>query len=267
MRRTLKHFWLPVPPESEPRRIVSLVPGLTELYVRACGPETTVVGRTRYCTEPEQLVSRIPVVGGTKDPAIDDVIRLAPDLVIASREENRREDVEAIADAAPVLVSDICNLDDLCDLLHLSAQTFPSSARRFQALNKLINDAIAACRALSPSRPIPVAYLIWRNPWMVAGGDTFIHSVLDTVGYRNVFAQRPRYPAVTAEELRTSGARLLLLSSEPFPFTAAHARELEDATGLPTAPINGRDASWYSASTPAALLALLRQRLELGGDG
>ena len=256
----MKHFWLPAAPDPPVRRIVSLAPSLTELFCSLPAEGLDVVGRTRYCTHPPGIVRAIVDVGGTKNPDIERILALKPEAIIASKEENRAEDVERLAQEVPVLVTDVATLDDFGVLLALIGRQFDGVADACKRLRDLLDAAATACMRVAP--PVePVAYLIWRKPWMVAGGDTFIQAMLDVLGYRNVFADRNRYPAVDATELRDSGAKTLLLSSEPFPFNADHAAELEAATGLPTRPIDGRLASWYSASTPAALLALLRERL------
>lgn len=228
-----------------PQRIVSLCPSQTETLV-TLGVGDRLVGRTRYCIHPAAQVSRITEVGGTKQLRIDSLRALAPDLVIAEKEENRREDVEALAADVPVYVTDVREFDSalcmirtlgrICDVADPAEKLADKITRRWQRLKPL-------------PEPIRVAYLIWRKPWMVAGGDSYINDVLSRCGFRNVFAQHAgRYPQTTLEEIATLTPEVVLLSSEPYPFAGEHRQEF--ASRLPESKVlvvDGEAFSWYGA--------------------
>jgi iron complex transport system substrate-binding protein len=238
-------------------RIVSLCPSLTEL-VFDLGRGGELVGRTRFCVHPDGLVDAVERVGGTKNPKVARIVELAPDLVLLNEEENRREDAEALAaagvrchvsfprDAASTaeMVRDVGRALGAVDAAERIAADVERRAARVQAA--------AAGRA-----PVRYAYLIWRGPWMVAAGDTFVSALLALPGGENVFAAHAeRYPAVTAADLAAADPDLVLLSSEPFPFGAKHADELAALTGLPRARfrlVDGELLSWHGSRTPAGI--------------
>ncbi|MFL6073413.1 MAG: helical backbone metal receptor [Mycobacteriales bacterium] len=237
-----------VPLAAPPRRIVSLVPSLTEA-VATTGAEL-LVGATDWCTHPAGL--DVPRVGGTKWPRLDAVLACRPDLVLANREENRPEDLAALRDAGvPVWVTGPATvagaLDSLGRLLAACGLGEPSwlaAARRAWA-----EPADAWCTAVVP---------IWRKPWMVLGRDTFAGDVLRLLGVANAYADHPeRYPRLPLEELRAAGADLVVLPDEPYRFTA------EDGPGFfpgtPCALVSGRHLTWYGPSLAEARTVLADQ--------
>lgn len=243
-------------------RIVSLCPSLTEL-VFDLGRGDALVGRTKFCVHPADRVASVEPVGGTKNPKVDRIVALAPDLVLLNEEENRREDADALAaagiplhvsfprDAAgtAAMVRDIGAALDARDAAEAIAADIETRSARVRAA--------AAARAAAGVPPVRWAYLIWRRPWMAVNGDTFVHALLAQAGGVNVLADRPaRYPEVTAAELAAAGPDVVLLSSEPFPFTAAHADELAAETGLPRERFrlaDGELLSWHGSRTPAGV--------------
>jgi len=242
-----------------PQRIVSLVPSLSELVVEL-GLGEALVGVTRFCVHPAELRKTRRVVGGTKDPKLERIRALKPDLVLANVEENRREDVEALAEL-PVYVTRVETLPhswelvrDLGALLGAAAKAEPLAAQ-----------IEAGFRALDTAPAIRVAYLIWWEPLMAVGGETFIHELLASAGLVNVFAERPRYPSLSLEELRQAEPELVLLSSEPFPFREQHAAALRAALPPETQieHVDGEVCSWYGSriAQAPALLRSLRARL------
>lgn len=243
-----------------PRRIVSLCPSLTETLF-ALGLSRYVVGRTRYCIHPADAVSRVAIIGGTKNPKIEAILDLKPDLVIAEKEENRREDIAALESEVPVYVTDV--------------RSIPGALAMVRALGRICEDSHGAealtvrieerWRELQPcTTPQRVAYLIWRKPWMAAGSDTYICDVLERLGFENVFAGRPgRYPETTLEEIAGLAPDAVFLSSEPYPFKDQHLQEFTQR--LPASKVllvDGEAFSWYGARMlPAAdtLQLLLRE--------
>jgi ABC-type Fe3+-hydroxamate transport system substrate-binding protein len=227
-----------------PQRIVSLVPSQTELLYDL-GLEAEVAGITKFCIHPESWFRNKKRIGGTKNVHTETVHGLQPDLIIANKEENVKEQVEALAEHYPVWISDVNNLEDACDMIReLGAIT--GKAARAAAILKDIRHRFTQFQPLSPG--LSTAYLIWKNPYMTIGNDTFIHYMLSRCGLQNVFADRTRYPAITVEELQTVNCQLLLLSSEPYPFKQQHIDELQQQ--LPDTQImlvDGEMFSWYGS--------------------
>ena len=226
-----------------PRRIVSLVPSQTELLADL-GLDAEVVGLTRFCVHPEGWKKRKRIVGGTKNVHPDRVAALAPDLVIANREENVRNEVKALAAFAPVYVTDVGTVDEALAMIR-SVGRLVDRAERADALA----DGIAAgFDALAEAPPLRAAYFIWREPWMSVGHDTIIHDVMRRAGFANVFGDRRRYPEVTADEIAEAQPEVVLLSSEPYPFRDKHLAEMQalvpDARVL---LVDGELFSWYGS--------------------
>jgi len=227
-----------------PQRIISLVPSQTELLYDL-GLDVQVAGITKFCVHPESWFRSKKRIGGTKNVHRDIVDSLQPDLVIANKEENVKEQVEALAAQYPVWVSDVNNLEDALDMV----QTIGAMTGTMARADQLRQDIITRFATLHPRSPsIRTAYLIWKNPYMTIGQDTFIHYMLSRCGLHNVFGDRTRYPAITVEALQTAGCELLLLSSEPYPFKQQHIDELQ--AQLPHTRIllaDGEMFSWYGS--------------------
>jgi ABC-type Fe3+-hydroxamate transport system substrate-binding protein len=227
-----------------PRKIVSLVPSQTELLADL-GLEAEVAGITKFCVRPESWFRTKKRVGGTKNLDLDLIAAIEPELVIAGKEENIREQVAALQTRYPVWTSDVKNLDDACQMIvGVGAMTARETAAA--ALAGDIRERFS--RLIRPSRRLKAAYLIWKDPFMAAGGDCFIHDMMERCGWLNIFAARPRYPVTSIEAIREAGCELLLLSSEPFPFGRSHVQELSRA--LPATrvlAVDGQFFSWYGS--------------------
>ncbi|MFG3283635.1 helical backbone metal receptor [Streptomyces sp. NPDC048111] len=228
-------------------RVVSLVPSLTEA-VAATGPGL-LVGVTDWCTHPAGLAAER--IGGTKNPDVARVVALAPDLVIANEEENRPEDLAALAAAGlDVLVTEVRTVD----------QAFAELERVLVAGCGLARPAWldAAEEAWAAVRPGPerrAVVPIWRRPWMVLGRDTFAGDLLARLGVHNVHAgHAERYPRIAIEELNASGADLVVLPDEPYRFGPDDGPEA--FPGLPAALVDGRHLTWYGPSLATAPTAL-----------
>ncbi|WP_173021607.1 helical backbone metal receptor [Lewinella sp. W8] len=226
-----------------PERIVSLVPSITELLCDL-GLADRIVGCTKFCVYPRHLRSRQKNIGGTKNPRLEKISDLEPDIILANKEENRREDVDRLRDVAPVWVSDVPSLEAGEDLIRSLAELFNAG--------DLGDSIIRANRASLAEQKLPqrksALYLIWREPFMGAGRDTFIHDVMNRLGFDNVLANRTRYPEVETRELEDLAPQLILLSSEPYPFTNAHLEDMQKL--FPFAEIrlvNGEYFSWYGS--------------------
>lgn len=243
----------PLPPSM---RVVSLVPSLTETLVDL-GVE--VVGVTRFCVHPPSIRRTARVVGGTKTVDVDAVRALRPDLVVANREENVRAQVEAIAAHAPVVVTDVATLDDaLATIRTLGARTGTTDAA--DALASSLARGFDGLTVPPGADAVRAAYFIWKDPWMAAGGDTFVHDVLRRGGLVNVFADRLRYPEVTPEDVAAAAPAVLLFSSEPFRFRPKHVGAMTAACpGAAVRFVDGEAFSWYGSRlriTPGILRAL-----------
>jgi ABC-type Fe3+-hydroxamate transport system substrate-binding protein len=236
------------------RRVVSLVPSLTEAV--AVSAPGLLVGATDWCTRPAGLDVRR--IGGTKNPDVAAITALAPDLVIANEEENRAPDLAALRAAGlTVLVTEVRSLPKafgelrrvLVDGCGLSSPGWLDAAEA--AWREVPQTAPGRLRAVVP---------IWRRPWMVLGSDTFAGDLLSRLGVDNHYAGHPeRYPRVPLDELRATGADLVVLPDEPYRFTAEDGPEA--FPGLPAALVDGRYLTWYGpslAEAPAALARALR---------
>ncbi len=215
------------------RRVVSLVPSVTETLVAWGVPP---VACTRFCEQPD-----LPHVGGTKDPDVDAIVALAPDLVVMCVEENRREDADVLTAAGVATVA-------------LSIDTVADVGPALRMLAALVGaDAAPVGPPPDPPPPALRAFVpIWRRPWMTLAGDTYGSSLLGALGVANVFADAAeRYPTVTLDEARARRPDVVLAPSEPYPFRQRHVAEL--ATVAPVTLLDGQDLFWWGERTPAAL--------------
>jgi ABC-type Fe3+-hydroxamate transport system substrate-binding protein len=249
-------------PQQPPRRIVSLVPSLTESLF-ALGLGERVVGVTEWCVHPADAVAKLPKVGGTKNPDLAAILALAPDLVIANQEENRRRDVERLeAAGVHVWLSYPRSVADGARLLAELAELGASAETRSRVVAPVLA-AVAEAERARPDQGVPVLCPIWRDPWMVVGADTYAHDLLTLGGGRNVFAERQgrRYPRVTLDEIVAAAPEVVLLPDEPYAFGAEDAAELRRLP-LPAARngrihlIDGTWVSWYGPRIARALAEL-----------
>ncbi len=221
-------------------RIVSLVPSITQTLFDFGLDHSEIVGRTKFCIHPSDRVKEVPIVGGTKNLKLEKIRALQPDLIIANKEENEREQVLELEKEFRVWLTDISTLEDHVNFLSELGQLLgkPDKAACFI---KQTNDIFDRLR---PTLKIPTAYLIWKEPYMTVGADTFIHEIMTRLGFRNIFQHQTRYPTVEISDLKR--ARLILLSSEPYPFRQKHIAELKEY--LPDTTImlaDGEAFSWY----------------------
>lgn len=256
--------------EATPERIVSLVPSTTETLF-ALGVGHRVVGRTRFCVHPVDQVADVPIVGGPKDPQIERVRALAPDLVLANAEENRAQDVAALETLTPVYVTFPRTVPQaITDLRTLGA--ISGQVERAEEIAAAIEEELARLRALAAQRePFRFAYLVWRQPYMTVNRDTYIHDLLAAGGGINVFADEPeRYPHTSAQEIFGRKPDLIFLPSEPYPFDQEHRDELLGQCGDPDRwrgrilLVDGEMFSWHGARTREGLryYRVLLQELE-----
>ena len=244
--------------DAPPRRIVSLVPSQTELLADL-GLDAEVVGLTRFCVHPAGWKARKAIVGGTKHVDGARVLALAPDLVIANKEENVREQVDALAATVPVWTTDVATVHGALAMI----RTLGALVGRPHAADRLAGRIERGFEALPDAPTRRTLYLIWRDPWMTVGHDTMIADILGRACLSNVAGDRDRYPALTDDELAALDPDVILLSSEPYPFRAAHVAEVQAlAPRARVVLVDGEPFSWYGSrllQTPAALAALHRR--------
>lgn len=222
-----------------------MVPSITELLFEL-GLNTEVVGITKFCIRPPEWHSSKTRIGGTKEVDLDKLLLLRPNLVIANREENVRQEVEIIAQHVPVWLTDVSTTEEA---LNMISDIGNICHKKLKAATLIagINQQLAQLKR-KHFEPIPVAYLIWRKPYMTVGGDTYINDLLIKAGFVNVYNSECRYPITDQEGLKKSGAKLVLLSSEPYPFKTQHQLELETILpGIPSLLVDGEMFSWYGS--------------------
>lgn len=245
-------------------RIVSLVPSLTEALVHF-GLTDSIVGRTKWCTEPPEVVTSIETIGGTKNPDVARILELRPDLVIVNKEENRLEDCQALQEGGIALhVTHPCTVAEAATMLERLGEACGAPAEG-AALGERCREALesADARLEAAGGRVPTFCPIWRRPWMTFRRATYIGDMLARAGCENVFGDREGadFFEVTIEEILAAGPQLVILPDEPFVFEGKHADELREA-GLDARFIllDGKDLAWYGPRIPDALERLGRLR-------
>ncbi|MBN9484931.1 MAG: cobalamin-binding protein [Bacteroidetes bacterium 43-93] len=233
-----------------PRRIISVVPSQTELLYDL-GLENEVVGITKFCVHPESWFRTKERIGGTKKLNIEKIRSLQPDLIIANKEENEQAQIEELAKEFPVWISDIQTLPQALQMMQVVGLITGTEHKA----NEIVDEIVTGFTNLhTASQPKRVAYFIWYNPWMTVGGDTFISSMIKTIGWQNVYVGATRYPEVDLQDLKEKDPELVLLSSEPYPFKEKHIEEIK--AELPNADVrlvDGEMFSWYGSRMREAI--------------
>ena len=223
-------------------RIVSLVPSITETLFDLGLTTDEIVGRTKFCIHPKDYVDKIEIIGGTKNLNIDKIKSLKPDFIIANKEENIKEQVEELMKDFKVLVTNVETLEDNYYLLKQLGHLF-GKEEKAQFFNLKTYEAFDSQKS---EKRLKVAYLIWKNPYMTVGGDTFISRILEELGFENLFKNEKRYPEIQLEDLKS--ADLIFLSSEPFPFKEKHIAEIQKVCKNQKIKIvDGEAFSWYGS--------------------
>ncbi|MDX1463204.1 MAG: helical backbone metal receptor [Marinirhabdus sp.] len=231
---------LPVPAT----RIVSLVPSQTELLV-GLGLEDRIVGVTKFCVHPDHLRKTKTIVGGTKQVHFHKIEALQPDFIICNKEENTEEMVAELERIAPVWVSDISTISHTVAMIQSFGQFF-NCKERGDALVEQISEQLRDFKEFMSYKPVQrVAYVIWKDPWMIAGQDTFIQEMLRLNKFENITLPNSRYPEVNMVDLEA--ADVVLLSSEPYPFKKRHVSELRNALSADVRLVDGEYFSWYGS--------------------
>lgn len=225
--------------EEPPRRVVSLVPSLTETLFDL-GAGDAVAGITDFCIFPEGLT--LPRVGGTKNPRVEQIRGLQPDLVYMNLEENLRRHAEEIEEFAPVFVTEPKSVDDVAALIATLGEIH---ARDAGALRRELD----AARFTAP--PFTFAVPIWKSPWMWCGGDTYVSALVESAGGRNVLRDQSRYPSMSAEDVLALRPDVVFLPDEPYAFTTKDAEALSGARVV--GPFPGHLFTWHGSRTTLGL--------------
>ncbi len=225
------------------KRIISLVPSLTELLIDL-GLTDQIIGRTKFCIYPDHLVSEITSIGGTKNPNVEEILSLKPDLIIANKEENKKEDIEELSKYVEVVLTEIDTIDQALEwILKLGSKLDKADQCR-----RMVEEINSLLHKIPVTNPIKTAYFIWKDPWMTVGNDTYIHDVMTRYGLENVSGNQTRYPITSLEELTSLNPELILLSSEPYPFREKHILEIQKiCSNSRIELVNGEWFSWYGS--------------------
>ncbi len=233
-------------------RIVSLVPSLTELVVYL-GLKEKLIGVTKFCVHPEGLKESKTIVGGTKQVHFDKIKQLKPDLILCNKEENTLEMVQQLEKICQVHVSNIISFSDSLELISRYGVLFQKEKKSKQLILDITEKKRSFQKHLD-TKKLKVAYFIWRKPWMVVGGNTYIDSMLELNGWDNIFKESSgRYPEIDLENLEDKNLDLILLSSEPFPFQQKHIEEIRAFSNVRIEIVDGEFFSWYGSRQLKAL--------------
>lgn len=249
-------------PAWPPRRIVSLVPSQSELLADL-GLENEVVGITKFCVHPRNWFETKARIGGTKTLNFEKIETLKPDLIIGNKEENEQAQIEQLAKKYPVWMSDVSTLKTAYDMIGRVGELVGKTAEAKNLIEK-IQAEFAMHRV--PSTVSRAAYFIWRKPYMVTGSGTFIDEMLRLAGFENVFSHKNRYPEISLEELEKAEPEVILLSSEPYPFSKKHFGPLQEICPRSRIQlVDGEMFSWYGSRLihSAAYFKKLRETLGL----
>ena len=223
-----------------PRRIISLVPSQTELLINL---GVNVVGRTKFCIHPANKVKNIPIIGGTKKFRFEKISGLQPDLIIGNKEENYEAGIAQLKSEYLVWMSDIFSIKDALEMIH-QVSDICQKREKGEELVRNVKDSLAQIKGQFSGN---VLYLIWREPWMAVGRQTFVHDLLEHLGFENVINDL-RYPELTQTQITELNPDYIFLSSEPFPFKNKHLEEIQ--MEWPSANchlVDGEMFSWYGS--------------------
>ena len=227
-----------------PKRIISLVPSQSE-FLWDIGLRKELVGITKFCIHPDEMYRSIERVGGTKDLNIEKIRALKPDLIIGNKEENDEVQIKLLQKEFNVWMSDIITINNAIEMMQSLGLVLEKESQVAPLLIE-VESSISSIKNLFPSKT--VAYFMWNEPFMLAANKTFINSIIEHMGLKNVVEEKERYPMVTNDELINLNPNYCFLSSEPFPFKQKHMEELKNI--LPNSKIilvDGEMFSWYGS--------------------
>jgi len=229
-----------------PKRIVCLVPSITELLVDL-GLTSSIVGITKFCVHPEHLKKEKVIVGGTKTIKIDKISELQPDIIICNKEENTKEIVKSCKQITSTYVSDIYTIEDTLEIIQQFGEIFSCNEEAKEIIIAIEEKHNNFLDFIHPLPNLKVIYFIWKNPWMIAANHTFINHLLKINKFQNVFIKKERYPEIDFESLlKTNKVDVIFLSSEPYPFKEKHINEIQNKfSSTKVVLVDGEFFSWY----------------------
>lgn len=242
--------------DSVPLRIISLVPSQTELLFDL-GLEKSIVGITKFCVHPRHFLKEKTKVGGTKNPNLDKIRSLKPDIIICNKEENTKEIIEECSKICTTWTTNIITIDDNFKMIEDFGKIFDISEK-----SKILNDQLSFAlsdfkKFIDEKSTKKVAYFIWKNPYMVVGSNNYINEILRLNNFENVFEnnnfESNRYPEIDIESLKNQDLDLIFLSSEPFPFKEKDKIEIQKHSKSLIKIIDGEMFSWYGSRLLLAL--------------
>ena len=232
-----------------PRRVVSLVPSLTETLFDL-GAGDSVVGITDFCIFPVGLDR--PRLGGTKTPSLARIRQLEPDLVYVNLEENLKRHADEISTFAPVFATEPKTVDDVGSLITLLGSIHQCENRASE-----LREQLTASR--EPHTAFSFVVPIWKKPWMWCGGDTYVSNLVESVGGRNLLRDQPRYPTIDRDEVLSLDPDIVFLPDEPYLFTEADGEQLRGMTSARiVGPFPGHLFTWHGTRTIEGLRFLNR---------
>lgn len=246
-----------------PKRIISLVPSISEL-LWDLGLKDELVGITKFCIHPKEMFKSKTRVGGTKNIHFDRIEALKPDLIIGNKEENTKEMIEELEKTYPVWMTDVNTFEDSIKMMMQIGQICNRKEKAIEICTQLKSLKDSFDQTLSISKPSKVLYLIWKKPWMAVGKNTFIDEMLKIAGFKNALADKERYPELASSDIKKLDADLIFLSSEPYPFKDKHLEEAEALSNNSKAIlVDGEMFSWYGSRLlkSFAYFSNLRQQL------
>lgn len=228
--------------EKTPERIISLVPSQSE-FLWDIGLRNELVGITKFCIHPDEMFSSVTRIGGTKKLNIEKIRALKPDLIIGNKEENERKQIELLQKEFNVWMSDIYTFDDVYGMMSEIGKITGKENE-----SQKIKDRIKSSIGELPKKNIGKAiYLIWKNPYIAAGKNTFIDEMLKICGFENLISEN-RYPELPEELIKKLNPEFILLSSEPYPFSQKHITELKRISpDSEIVLVDGELFSWYGS--------------------
>ncbi|MBS1652745.1 MAG: ABC transporter substrate-binding protein [Bacteroidetes bacterium] len=227
-----------------PTKIISLVPSISE-YLWDLDLQKELVGITKFCIKPNKMFQAIQKIGGTKNVNFLAIEKIQPDLIIANKEENTKQDIEELQKKYTVYVSDINNFDEMYQMMNDVASITYKENEALKIISKIKLDLLHTKGAFNQ---LKIAYFIWQNPYMLAGNNTFINFIIEHLGLKNIAYQFNRYPELTHEQIIQLNPQILFLSTEPYPFTEKHIKNFNSIFKNSNAIIvDGEMFSWYGS--------------------
>jgi len=239
--------------KNKPERIISLVPSIT-YSTYSLNLEKEVVGITRFCKYPKEWKKQKTIIGGTKDIKIEKIIDLKPDLILTNKEENTKEIVEQLEKITSIYVSDVKDIETNNTFLK-NLGIITKKVNEAEKINTEIKQLIVKNQNII-SKTFKTLYFIWREPWMVAGTDTYINEMMRLNGFQNIINQK-RYPVIDLKKIQNNSPEIIFLSSEPYPFKEKHRQELKSY--FPNTKIilvDGEPFTWFGSYTVQGLTYL-----------